>query len=156
MPWLLTKLQLGLEAKVVEVEIGPVARKVAASPASSAPQGAAATRSEVKTPIYRRPWPSHGILSGGMIKKEVGKRKTKGKGERGKEGKRRKESEMREREVRTGRSLPGPIASAGAILLKYFKRYAHAAVPFNYSISRWPALVSAGHAQPTSHRARSR
>ena len=35
----------------------------------------------------------------------------------------------------------------------YFKRYAHAASPFNYSISRWPALISAGHSQPTAHRA---
>ena len=35
-----------------------------------------------------------------------------------------------------------------------FKRYAHATSPFTYLISRWPALGSAGHAQPTAHRAR--
>ena len=34
--------------------------------------------------------------------------------------------------------------------------YAHAAGPFTYSISRWPALVSAGHSQPTAPRARIR
>ena len=38
----------------------------------------------------------------------------------------------------------------------YFKRYAHPAGPFNYSILRWPALVSVGNAQPTAHRARVR
>ena len=36
-----------------------------------------------------------------------------------------------------------------------FKRYAHAAGPFNYSISRGPVLVSAGQAHPTARRARS-
>ena len=40
-------------------------------------------------------------------------------------------------------------------LLPYFKRYAHAAGPFNYSISRGPVLVSAGQAHRTARRARS-
>ena len=44
---------------------------------------------------------------------------------------------------------------ASGFLTTNFKRYAHAAGPFNYSISRGPVLVSAGQAHPTARRARS-
>ena len=45
-------------------------------------------------------------------------------------------------------------SSCSVTSLAYFKRYVHAAGPFNDSITRWPALVSAGQAHPTAHRAR--